>query len=278
MSNINTGPFTLSLDDLYKPLNGKRYNGGGLNNLPSFLSHIENDKDSELKYIQDLEGSKLGEIFDKPRLDREWIDEFKKKVKWQEDFDFDTFVTSITGSTTNKELRMLDMKFPDIIKKKELPPLSNIELHQKIAKLIVRGLKTEEDYVLTYLICGGKLKYNQELLLTILKGFGYTSQDKDKKEKVGILGIPGEMELDLGTNGKIRTKDYKKPPSRVPTLINPFHIHEFDKSRYFEKWGSNTDRFDRSNDVKNKNNHFGQPNKTDVTKNRYSNNYFLNLK
>lgn len=269
----------------------------GLNNLPSFLRSKPDNFDSNLKLTETLLtdpkiAPDITKIYDKPRLDNEVIEKLKEKINLQIDYDFENFVTDVMGSTSDRELYFLQQKFPDIIKRKEIPPLAKIELHNKIAKLIIKGLKNEEDYILTYLISKNHVPVDSFLLTTILTGIGYTSRDQlnppqglekflDFQQELGKNREDRNFPIRLSENEKNPgPKDHRGPPKREPMEMDPYKNLKWDIRQFKDEFRDNKSRW--SEKSLSQHNFFGSGKYLDddpqYHKSRYTNNWFLNLR
>jgi len=171
-------------------------------------------------------------------LDKDIVEYLQDKVRAEEEFDFDNFILNTVGSNTDKEKHFLINKFPEILKKKELPPLANIDLHNKIAKIAIRGMYTEDDYILMYLISKDKVPYKHDLLEMILHGLGYTSRDQlgDEGKQLGLL--QENIQNGPQDNGKIKSgKQYEGPPPRTGSnLTDPYKNLLWEKSSRDSHW------------------------------------------
>lgn len=136
-----------------------------------------NTFDEKLNFLKDNfdnknEPTAINKYFEKPRLDDTDIENFKSKLEDLEEEDLENFILVTIGDDEDKKLRLLNHLFPDIVKKRMLPAQIKLLIHNKIAKIIARGIKTREEFILQFLISSGKLHYDQYLLKVLLTAMG----------------------------------------------------------------------------------------------------------
>lgn len=130
-----------------------------------------NPKDDVYKYAKEmLDTETYGSIFDKFEFKEENMKYLQDKYKRLESEKFNDFI--VNSSVANKEHKCIvdeiDSKFPEVKNRFEKVLMSRIELHKKIAKTVIHGLKSQDDYILMYLVAGEKIKFNSVLLGCIL--------------------------------------------------------------------------------------------------------------
>lgn len=141
------------------------------------LHNIENDyipyneKDDFHKFAEAiLRDPYFSKIFDKLEFTPENIGYFKEKYEERESKKFEDFV--IDNFIVNKEHKCaiddIDGKFPEVRTKFEQILMARIDLHKRITKLIIHGLKDKSDYNLLFLLANGNIPYDSKLLSYIM--------------------------------------------------------------------------------------------------------------
>lgn len=153
-----------------------------------------NDMDNKLKILDSLEKDPVDPFFKnftKPALDNTWINYYMDKLKDLEIKDLEEFIIEYfkDGETQENDLKskfLIEKYFPSILDEKLIKPLTKLDLHEKYAKICIRGPKEESDFVLLFLALNKQIKFDDEMVALIIASFtGY----KINPDEIGRDGI-----------------------------------------------------------------------------------------
>jgi len=135
-------------------------------NLP--MKYLKrNEKDDFLKFANALmEQPNVNGLFDKMEFNEENVSFLKGRLQELENSNFEDFIARTALKDPNNKIVLdeIDQKFPNVLNRYITSIHERIDLHKRIARLFVSGLRNAEDYQILYYILGGKIQYNPYLI------------------------------------------------------------------------------------------------------------------